>query len=97
VLTGVIAAPSHPIFDAVMAAVPAGLDHEKRMEVIAALALAVVDEQIRLEDVKTKVPEFIASYNRTYPSKYGPISLDAPAFRDGATPLVETISQGLWD
>jgi hypothetical protein len=30
-------------------------------------------------------------------NKFGPVSWDMPAFQDGETRLVETISRGLWD
>ncbi|MDI3563920.1 hypothetical protein [Bradyrhizobium sp. Arg816] len=35
-------------------------------------------------------------YNRMFPTKYAPPSLDAPTFHDSNTPLIERISVGLW-
>lgn len=69
-----------------------------RLEIIADMALAVVDHSIEIGDLKARLGDFVRSYNRDNPGKYGPVSLDSPAFREGATPLIETISEerGLW-
>jgi hypothetical protein len=98
-LTGTIAGPSDPIFDACIAAVPNSLSRTRRLEVIASLALAVVDKQITIENVEKKVDEYLRNYKRTYESPYGTVSLDAPAFHDSSVPRIETIPSDipLWE
>ncbi|WP_092147011.1 hypothetical protein [Bradyrhizobium sp. NFR13] len=73
--------------------VPTYLPH--RDDVINSIFLAICDGSLKREDVKARIGFFITQENKFAPSKFG-VSLDAPAFRDGATPLVETISHGLW-
>lgn len=83
-------------FRCIEAAVPARLPHDVRGDVIQSLCEAMLKEKWPVESVKAKVKEHITKHYRQF-TLYGPQSLDAPAFRDGATPLVETIAQGLWD
>ncbi|KQT21719.1 hypothetical protein ASG57_26715 [Bradyrhizobium sp. Leaf396] len=97
-LTGIIAAPSHEIFTAVDRAVPRYLDYHTRKDVVGDMILAILEGQLSIEDAPRRYREFLRSTHRMFPTKYGPISLDAPAFRDSQTSLVERISadQGLW-
>ena len=47
------------------------------------------------DQIVAAVGEYMREHFRAF-SKYGPMSLDIPAFRDGDIPLIETISRGLW-
>lgn len=97
-LTGVIAAQPDPIHSAIEAVLPRNLSSEMRRVIVNDMWVAVKEGAIALDDLPKAVNDFKASYNRVFPSKYAPPSLDAPAFREGATPLIETISEseGLW-
>ncbi|MGY4237288.1 transposase-like protein [Bradyrhizobium sp. USDA 4449] len=97
VLTGIIAAPSNEIFTAVDSAVPRYLDCETRKEVLSAMMLAILEGTLAIEDAPQRWREFQRAAYRMFPTKYGPVSLDGPAFRDSETPLVERISVGLWN
>ncbi|WP_445488109.1 hypothetical protein [Rhodopseudomonas sp. RCAM05734] len=97
-LTGVIAAQPDPIHSATEAALPRNLPSEMRRVIVNDMWVAVKEGAIALDDLPKAVNDFKASYNRVFPSKYAPPSVDAPAFREGATPLIEAISEseGLW-
>ncbi|MBM7483303.1 hypothetical protein JOE52_002285 [Bradyrhizobium canariense] len=95
-LTGIIAGPSHEIFTAVDQAVPRNLDFETRKEVMSNMMLAMLEGTLAIEDATRRYREFLRITNRMFPTKYAPPSLDAPAYREGKTRLVETISAGLW-
>ena len=71
-------------------------------ELFAKLSLVFgvgVRHSLQRDQVAKRLGEFVAAHNREAnkhgTGKFGLISIDAPAFVDGATPLVETIS--LWD
>lgn len=95
-LTGVIAAPSHEIFTAVDLAVPRYIDFEVRKDVMGDMMLAILEGTLTIEDAPKRWREFRRGTQRMFPTKYGPVSLDAPAFRDSNTPLIERVSVGLW-
>ena len=96
VLTGSIAARPDETHAAIDAVVPRALPPEMRRDVINDMWLAVADGEISIGDLTSQVKKFTVAYNRMFPQKYAMPSIDAPAFRDGATPLIETISEGLW-
>ncbi|SFO74646.1 hypothetical protein SAMN05216330_104473 [Bradyrhizobium sp. Ghvi] len=95
-LTGIIAGPSNEIFTAVNRAVPRHLDFETRKEVMSEMMLAILEGTLAIEDAPQRWREFSRAAYRMFPTKYGPVSLDAPAFHDSDTPLIERISVGLW-
>lgn len=97
-LTGIIAGPSHEIFTAVDRAVPRHLDYHTRKDVMGDMMLAIIEGHLSIEDAPRRYREFLRGTNRMFPTRYAPVSLDAPAFRDSATPLIERVSesQGLW-
>jgi hypothetical protein len=97
-LTGVIAAQPNDIYTAICEALPANLPEEMRREMISEMYIAVDEGRLALGDLKSNLKGFKKQYRDAYPltGKYGDRSVDAPAYRDGSTPLVETISKGLW-
>lgn len=85
------------LYSAAWAAVPAGLPQHVRDDVISEIVLAVLMEEIRLDQIKASAPKFMAQHYKMHPAKFGPISLDAPAFRDGGRDTIgDTISEGMW-
>jgi hypothetical protein len=73
----------------------------QRDEIISLMALAYVEGQLKLADVVQAVDLYRRradrqSEDRLVKGRYGNNSIDAQAYRDSPVPIVETISQGLW-
>lgn len=90
------------IMRAVRQAIPAYLTGDPRQEIEATLILALYEGTLKIEHLRERVSQHVRDYNRMFPTKFArgavnaPLSLDAAAYRDSPTPLVETITQGLW-
>ena len=95
-LTGIVAARPDPTHTAIDAVVPRNLPPEMRGDIINDMWLAVKEGELSIVDLPDRLKTFTGAYNKMFPQKYAMASLDAPAFRDGAMPLIETIAQGLW-
>lgn len=93
-LTGIIAAPPNELFTAIDAAVSRRLPRFIRDEVVSDLAEMMLTGQLSLADLPAAARKVTSRHYNAI--RYAPPSLDAPAYRDGATPLIETISDGLW-
>jgi hypothetical protein len=91
-----IAAHGEDIFAVIRSAVPANLLAQIRDDVIGAMALEIVEGKLRVADIRCRVHEYVTAQYRAF-SKFGPLSLDARLYDDGATTLGDTISRGLWD
>ncbi len=93
-LAGTIAGAPNGGFAVIDAAVSRQLPRHIRDDVIGSVTLEVLEGRLSLCDLAKAVKQRQRQlYSET---NYGPISLDAPAYRDGAVPLVETISEGIW-
>lgn len=72
-----------------------------RDEVRSEMNLAISEGKLNVRDVPSRVPEFIALINRrerhSVTNRFGNLSLDAPITTDSTTPLIETITRGLWE
>jgi hypothetical protein len=84
------------VFAMIRAAVPANFPRDAREEIIASMALAIIEGRLWQRDIGQRVGEFIKAHYRMF-SNFGPLSLDARLYDDGATTLGDTISRGLWD
>lgn len=84
------------LLDIVNAAVPRALPRDMRDDIIADMMLALLEGRLKPQDIGRRAVEFVRNSFKIDHNKFGPLSLDMPAFREGTTPLVETISQGLW-
>jgi hypothetical protein len=87
------------VFGLASSAVPAKLPRHVRDDVIGSLALAVLEGEVGIHEIKEHVASTLTEYYRMHPTKYGPQSLDAPVYGDGdKTPLVERIAddQKIW-
>lgn len=72
------------------------LPRDMQDDIIGEVIVQLLAGEIAEADIPSAVHRArSASFNQDH-NRFGPISLDIPAYRDGATPLVETISQGLW-
>ncbi|MDR6659738.1 hypothetical protein J2W51_002308 [Tardiphaga robiniae] len=69
-------------------------DHD---DIVSDIFQALLEGSLRHADVARRVSFFVAERHRMFPSKYAIRSLDAPAYQEGATPLIETVSNDLWD
>lgn len=78
------------------AAVPRGLPHHVRSDVIGDLALRFLENDMDTGDLPRQVRLALTSHYRMHPVMGAPVSLDAPMFDDGP-PLVERLHRGLWD
>ena len=84
----------------IRAMLPTNLPIDICDDVVQSVFLALVQGSLQREEVKRRLPEFIAAYNRQAKEgtgKYGHFSLDAPIFADGATTRGDMITRGLWD
>lgn len=57
------------------------------------MLLEGVEGRLPLKEVPNRVREFISGHYRQF-SNYGPASLDAPAYRDSPTALLERSAVG---
>ena len=92
----VIAERGADIFALIRAAVSSSLPAQIRDDVIGAMALEVVEGKLRPPDIRRRIWEYVTAQYRQF-SKFGPLSLDARIYDDGATTLGDTITRGLWD
>jgi hypothetical protein len=76
---------------AINQAVPKCLGESVRAEVCQDLAVAILDGTVDLEKIDGAVPRFIRAVRRRFPVKFGPLSLDQPAFRGSNTLLRELV------
>jgi hypothetical protein len=85
-------------FHAIKAMVPRYLDDGARSDVAQSIVMALLEKKIARKNMAQHVKDFTRAHNRMHPGRYGPRSLDQPAFRDNPMPLIEAIStdQGLW-
>jgi hypothetical protein len=60
------------------------------------MLLAFYDGSLQLDQIHSRAREFVRAANRMFLTMFAPRSLDMPAYRDGKTPLIETIATGLW-
>ncbi|MHC4043571.1 hypothetical protein [Bradyrhizobium sp. 23AC] len=93
---GIFSPSSDVILRAVEAVVPHTLGYHQRQEIVGEMVFAVMEGRLDLKDLRTRYSEFARAADRMFPTKFAPPSLDAPAFRDGEIPLIETISRSLW-
>jgi hypothetical protein len=85
----------------IRAIVPHHLPDDIRDEITHAVFLSLYEGALQRDQVSKRLREFVAAHNREAnkygTGKFGLISIDAPAYTEGSTALVETISRGLWD
>ncbi len=88
-------------YHAVAAMVPSNLPPEVRDDIVQSIFMALLEGSLRRDEVKARVGQFVKAHNREAnkhgTGKFGLISIDVPAYAEGSTALVETISRGLWD
>jgi hypothetical protein len=77
-------------------AVSTNLPEQIRDDVIGVMALELVEGKLRPADIRRRVREYVTAQYRQF-SKFGPLSLDARLYEDGATTLGDTITRGFWD
>jgi hypothetical protein len=81
----------------VRAMVPAYLPDHVRDDITQNIMIGILEGSLRRDDVRQRVALFVTEHNRMFPTKYAMRSLDAPAYQEGPTSLIETISEDLWD
>jgi hypothetical protein len=81
-------------YEAIMRAT-ANLWEGERGDVMSLMFIAVAEGRVRPRDAAARLPEFLRDHRRQF-GKFGPLSLDAPIFEDGATTLGDTVTIGLW-
>jgi hypothetical protein len=96
-LTTALRFPVGSLLDRINAFVPRYLSRDHRDDVIGEMVLAVYEGRLEEADIERCVRAFVnVGYRRDH-DKYGPVSLDVPIFREGATTLGERITTGLWE
>lgn len=86
----------HPLQARINELVPRYLPRDQRQDVISEITLAVLEGRFPESEIAAHIKKFVSASYRADHNRFGPLSLDMPAFREGEMPLVETISQGLW-
>jgi hypothetical protein len=72
-------------------------------DVVGDIFEALLDGNLRREDVSARVKHYVAAHNRNFPTKFAKfgnsplVSLDEVLFDAGATTRGDTVSRGLWD
>ncbi|MVT52513.1 hypothetical protein GPL17_18695 [Bradyrhizobium yuanmingense] len=95
-LTGVIAAPSDPLFTLADQTISRSMPPHIRRDAVVMLATALWLGELKPEDVEQAAKSFVRAAWKEDSVDMRFVSLDAPAFRDGKVPLVERLSVGLW-
>ncbi|WP_456685703.1 hypothetical protein [Bradyrhizobium sp. P5_C11_2] len=95
-LTGVIAAPTDPLFTLADQTISRSIPTHIRRDAVVMLATALWLGEVKSEDVGQAAKIFVRAAWREDSVDPRFVSLDAPAFRDGKIPLVERLSAGLW-
>jgi hypothetical protein len=85
------------LLDRINAVVPRNLPRDQRDDIIGAMAAAVLEGNLRPDALVAGVRRFVSASFKSDHNRWGAVSLDTPAYRDSETPLIETISRGLWD
>ncbi|MBO4226647.1 hypothetical protein [Bradyrhizobium neotropicale] len=85
------------LLDRINAVVPRGLSKDQRDDIISDMVEAVLSGHVKLNALAQNVGKFVRASFQMDHNKFGPLSLDMPAFQEGETPLIETISRGMWD
>lgn len=88
------------LYAAALAAVPANFPRHTREDIVSSLVLAVLEGEISETEIASHAKAHISAHYRMF-TKYGPggsimRSLDQPVYHDNPTPLIETVSEGLW-
>lgn len=84
------------LLDRINSLVPRGLARDQRMDIISDMTEAVLSGRLQPDQLAQNVTRFVRANFQSDHNKFGPLSLDMPAFRDGETPLIESIVTGLW-
>ncbi|MCK1382372.1 hypothetical protein IVB33_39065 [Bradyrhizobium sp. 24] len=95
-LTGVIAAPTDPLFTLADQTVSRLVPTHIRRDAVVMLATALWLGEVKSEDVGQAAKIFVRAAWKEDSVDPRFVSLDAPAFRGGKTPLLERLSAGLW-
>ena len=72
-------------------------------DVVSAIFEDLLTGALKREDVKARVQSYIATHNRTFPTKFAKfgdsplLSLDEVLFDDGPATRADMVSRGLWD
>ncbi len=77
------------------AAIPSHISANLRAELAGMMAQRVYEGRYPIKLKPEHAKEVMTDHFREF-SKFGPVSLDAPRFDDGASTLHDTISEGLW-
>jgi hypothetical protein len=93
----IIRVASLDLLDRINAVVPRGLPKDQRDDIISDMVEAVLSGRVKLNAIAQSVGQFVRTSYRMDHNKFGPLSLDMPAFKEGETPLIETVSRGLWE
>lgn len=81
-------------YEAIMRAT-AHLWEGERGDVMSLMFLAVAEGKLDPRQAESRLPEFVREHRRQF-SKFGPVSLDAPAYGEGATTIGDLVTTGLW-
>jgi hypothetical protein len=90
------AASSGDVMARVIRALPPALSRDMRDDVAGEIVLAVLEGRLRLDEIERRAIEFVRASFKQDHNRWGMVSLDMPAHPDNPTPLVETVTRGLW-
>jgi hypothetical protein len=73
-------------------AIPLAIPPEIRADICQELLLSVLEGELSLADLKKGVAAAVTKYNRMFPGKFGPISIDAPIPGTEGFTIADTLS-----
>jgi hypothetical protein len=83
--------------------IPRYLPRHASDEVVQTIFEDLLSGLLKLEDVRSRVSEYVTAQDRMFPTKFAKfgndplVSLDEVMFEDGSTTRGDTVSRGLWD
>jgi hypothetical protein len=83
--------PEHELLRLINAAVPHHLPPDLRADMCQDLAVGCLTGEFRKEDLHLPAREVVKRVTRMFPTKYGPISLDAPVIAGSDLRLLDTL------
>lgn len=81
----------HNFLIAVDSLVPKALPNQTRADVCQDMIVAILSGDVTLENLKDGLPKYLKMFLKGSPSKYGHLSLDAPAGRNDERTLAQAI------
>lgn len=84
--------PEHDLLKKVNAAVPRNMDDDRRADLCQDLIVGILSGDFREDDLGLPIKELTRRVMQMFPTKYGPLSLDAPITGTDGLTILDTLS-----